>query len=197
MLERLIHWDQQLLLAVNGTHTPFWDVVMWNISWPIIWIPAYIVILYLCIRYYKMQTFYILLFTAVLISLTDTSSVYMFKNVVQRLRPTHEPALANLVYIVNDYRGGEFGFVSSHATNFFGIAVFFSMIFRRNLKYFALVSLSLAALIGYSRIYLGVHYPGDVICGALLGSLIGWVMGFFFCRFSRRLARRKQVPVEI
>ncbi len=193
MLENLIRWDQQLLLDINGTHTPFWDEVMWNISWPIIWTPAYIIILYLCIRYYKMQTFYILLFTAVLILITDTVSVHVFKNMVQRWRPTHEPALRGLVHIVHNYEGGDFGFVSSHATNFFGIAMFFTMIFRRNLKYFALVSLLFAALIAYSRVYLGVHYPGDVICGAIIGTLVGWGLGYLFCIFSRWLIRRKHL----
>ena len=189
MLEKLILWDQQMLLAVNGTHTPFWDVVMWNISLPLVWLPAYIILLYLCIRYYKWQTIFVLLFAVALIAMTDSISVHVFKDLFMRWRPTHEPALEGMVHVVNGYKGGDYGFVSSHACNYFGIAIFFSMIFRKNLRYFPFFSISIAALIAYSRVYLGVHYPGDVFCGALLGSLLGWGAGFGFVRFSRWRAK--------
>jgi undecaprenyl-diphosphatase len=93
------------------------------------------------------------------------------KNLVERPRPTHDPDIANLVHIVNNYRGGTYGFVSSHAANVFGVATFLSNKFKNNQWSFFL--LAWAAVVSYSRVYLGVHYPLDIIFGAVLGALIG------------------------
>jgi undecaprenyl-diphosphatase len=196
MLEKLIRWDMDLLLWLNGHHSPAFDEIMWYVSNPLIWMPAYLYILYLCIAYYKKQTWYILLFTAVLVLVTDTVSVHLFKDLFMRLRPSHEPLLEGLVHNVRDYKGGDYGFVSSHACNYFGIAVFFSVLFARNLRFFTLISLFCVLLISYSRIYLGVHYPGDIICGAILGAGIGFGFGKLFLYFSKFLVHKKQISSE-
>jgi undecaprenyl-diphosphatase len=192
MIEKLIQWDMDLLLFLNGCNSPFFDDIMRYVSQPLTWIPAYILLLYFCIRYYKKQTFIIILFVALLILITDQVSVQLFKNIFHRLRPSNEPQLEGLVHIVNGYKGGDFGFVSSHATNYFGIAVFFSVLLERNLRFFTVISLFVAGLISYSRIYLGVHYPGDVICGAILGSLIGFGLGKLYKYLSRKYFSRKK-----
>ena len=141
------------------------------ISGTLIWSPLYLAILiYLAIRH-KRKFFVILLFIVVGVVIADQSSVHLFKNVFQRLRPCHEPALEGLVHIVKRC-GGDYGFVSSHATNCFYAAVISGLFVRK--KWFSISILCWAAIIGHSRIYLGVHYPGDVICGAALGALIGW-----------------------
>jgi len=197
MLDQIVRWDQELLLWMNSFHSPFWDDIMWYVSLTTTWIPLYLVVLYLCIRYYKVRTLYILLFTIILVAMTDLISVHLFKNLIQRLRPSHEPLLEGLVHTVRNYMGGDYGFVSSHATNMFGLATFLSVIFYRNLRYFTVISLLLAALISYSRIYLGVHYPGDVLCGAMLGSAIGFGMGRLFCWFSRRFVHKRQAAEAI
>ena len=106
------------------------------------------------------------------VTLADQVSVHLFKNTFQRLRPCHEPALNGLVHLFNGECGGKFGFVSSHATNSFNFALL-SLLFIRK-RWYTISIILWALVIGYSRIYLGVHYPGDVICGSLLGALVGW-----------------------
>jgi len=118
----------------------------------------------------------VLAFIIALIFLSDQISV-IIKESVQRFRPTHQENISDLVYTVNDYKGGDFGFLSSHASNSFALAVFLISIFGKQLKYFTPLIIFWAVLISYSRIYLGVHYPGDIIAGALLGSILGLIWG--------------------
>lgn len=170
MLETLNHWDTQLFLFLNGLHTPFMDRVMWFVSGKIQWLPLYLVILALFIHRFRWRTLWILLGTAVLITMSDQATTHLFKETLQRLRPCHQPQLAGLVHLVNDYCGGMYGFVSGHASNSFAIAVFTGMFVRH--RYYWMGILCWATLVGYSRIYLGVHFPGDIIGGAVLGSLL-------------------------
>jgi undecaprenyl-diphosphatase len=171
MIEQL---DQQLFLFLNSLNSPFMDHVMYAISGKLIWAPLYIAILvYLGIRY-KRNFFLILLFIILAVALADQTSVQLFKNTVQRLRPCHEPALEGLVHLVNGECGGKWGFVSSHATNSFNVALI-SLLFIRK-RWYTISIIIWALVVGYSRIYLGVHYPGDVICGSILGAFVGWGM---------------------
>jgi len=135
------------------------------------WVPLYLTIIYFFIKNYRSKSVLILLFLVLTVVASDQISV-LIKESVQRLRPVHEPAIADIVH--NVFRkGGLHGFVSSHATNMFAIFVFTSRIFK-NRNYFLLM-LFWAVIISYSRIYIGVHYPIDIIGGALLGWLLGWI----------------------
>ena len=168
MLER---FDQQLFLFINSSNSPFFDQVMHAISGRLIWVPLYLAILiYLGIKY-KRKFLVILIFIILAATLADQSSVFV-KNIVQRLRPCHEPSLMGVVHLVNGECGGVYGFVSSHATNSFDVALLSLMFIRK--RWYTISIIIWASVIGYSRIYLGVHYPGDVICGSILGALIGW-----------------------
>ncbi len=170
----LVRLDQQLLLYLNSLNSPFWDEVMYAISGKFIWIPLYLAILiYLGIRY-KRKFIVILLFIILGITVADQTSVHLFKNVFQRLRPCHEPALEGLVHLVKGECGGLYGFVSSHATNSFYVALFSLVLIRK--RWFTVMIIAWALVVGYSRIYLGVHYPGDVLCGSVLGASIGWII---------------------
>jgi undecaprenyl-diphosphatase len=171
MLEKL---DQQFFLFLNSFNSPFWDQVMHVISGKVIWAPLYLAILIFIGIKYKRKFIIIILFIILAVTLADQASVHLFKNVFQRLRPCHEPALEGLVHLFNGKCGGQFGFVSSHAANSFNVAVI-SLLFIKN-RWYSTGIIIWAVVVGYSRIYLGVHYPGDVICGSLLGTLIGWSM---------------------
>ncbi|MFW5657965.1 MAG: phosphatase PAP2 family protein [Bacteroidota bacterium] len=175
MIDFLKDIDQQLFLFLNGMHGPFWDDIMYNISDKYIWIPFYLFLILLLADKYQKKAIWIILFTIISVSLADMISVQLFKETIQRLRPCHEPSLQSLVHLVNNHCGGKYGFVSSHAANSFALAVFLSFFFKNRLMVFIL--LSWAVIVSYSRIYLGVHYPGDILGGMLLGSIIS---GFVF-----------------
>ena len=185
MFERL---DQQLFLFLNGLHSPFFDQVMYAISGKVIWIPLYLAILiYLGIKY-KRKFLIILLFIILAATLADQISV-LIKNYVHRLRPCHEPALEGLVHLVRGECGGLYSFVSSHATNSFDVALL-SLLFIRK-RWFSITIVLWALVVGYSRIYLGVHYPGDVICGSILGALIGWSIYSLYVFTDNRILQHK------
>ncbi|MCX6256060.1 MAG: phosphatase PAP2 family protein [Bacteroidia bacterium] len=168
----LEHLDQQLFLFLNSFNSPFCDQVMYAISGRVIWAPLYLAILIFLGMKYKRKFLIILLFIILAVTLADQLSVQLFKNLVLRLRPCHEPSLEGLVHLVNGECGGMFGFVSSHAANSFNVALLSLLFIKR--RWYTISIILWAIVIGYSRIYLGVHYPGDVICGSLLGALIGW-----------------------
>jgi undecaprenyl-diphosphatase len=171
MLERLDALDKNLLLDLNNHYSPFLDRVMWFISGKIEWLPLYLLMIGVIIYKYRWNSIAILIAVILAVALADQIAVKAFKDVFHRLRPSQNPEIQNLVHLVKGYRGGMYGFVSNHAANTFAFAVFLSLLFKN--KYFTICILLWAAVVSYSRIYLGVHYPGDVICGAILGSLIG------------------------
>ncbi|HAN18454.1 MAG: hypothetical protein A2X13_08910 [Bacteroidetes bacterium GWC2_33_15] len=171
MIELLKDWDSQLFIFLNGIHSPFWDTVMWWVSGTKSWIPLYIILVAYIIYNQRKRSLLTLLFIAILVVLADQISVHFFKDVFQRLRPCHQPELVDIVHLVKNKCGGKYGFVSSHATNTFAIASFLSLLFKN--KYFSGFIIFWAAFVSYSRIYLGVHFPFDVLCGAILGTIIG------------------------
>ncbi|MCS7028663.1 MAG: phosphatase PAP2 family protein [Bacteroidia bacterium] len=172
MLEILLNLDKQLFLWINNKHSTFWDVVMYWISDKYIWTPLYVFWLVYLIEEYGKKGVWICLFVIVLIFMTDGTSNLLLKENIKRLRPCH--ALAN-VHLVFEKCGGMYGFVSSHAANMFGLATYLTLWLHKDISHFGKFAFLWASLIGYSRIYLGVHYPLDVIGGAAVGIVIGWL----------------------
>lgn len=168
MIEWLEHIDRTLFLLFNGLHSPFFDTIFYYISKFYISIPVYTFVIYLLYKSRSvLQASILLALIIVCVVLADMISVAWFKEVFLRYRPSHNTELQDLIHIVKNYRGGTYGFVSSHAANTFAFASCATLIFqKRNITIFLF---TWAAIVSYSRIYLGVHYPADIACGALLG----------------------------
>lgn len=166
--------DGQLLLIINGWQTPFLSNFLYTCSGRYTWVLLYISIIVYCLIRWKKQGLWIIAATILCVVLADQFSAHLIKPLVCRLRPTHDPSLAPLINIVNDYRGGLYGFVSSHAANCFAVSTFVTMVSKNKIASATLFTW--AAINIYSRMYLGVHYPGDIICGAILGSVIALIL---------------------
>lgn len=186
LISWLIEVDKSALLAINACHTAFLDNFFWVFTSVPIWIPFYLMIFYSIIKLQPQKWWLTLLALGLLIALTDQVSNNLIKMTVERLRPSHEPSLEGLVHFTAGYRGGKFGFVSSHAANSFGLALFATLIFRN--KWLSISVFSWAILNSYSRIYLGVHYPGDIIGGAIVGMLIAWGLSVAYHKVMLRYA---------
>ena len=174
MLQYLQHIDEKIFLYLNGLHSPFLDVVMAWISGNSSWLPLYLFLICWIIYRKMVKGIWVVFCTLLLFAFTDFTSVHLFKEVFERLRPSHNPDLEDLIHLVNGYRGGSFGFISSHAANTFGMATFISLVFKE--KWLVILLLTWAAVVSYSRIYLGVHYPFDIVGGAVWGSGLAFGM---------------------
>jgi len=181
----MLEADRNIFLFLNSFHSPFFDEMMRIISLRSVWIPLYLFIVGLLILRYHGKVWIALLFAVVLVVITDQVSVVV-KNAVERLRPCHEPSLEGMVHLVGNRCGGMYGFVSSHASNAFGIAAFASPLVQK--KWFAWTIFIWASVVAYSRIYLGVHYPGDVLGGALLGIVAGFGLSGGVKQINKRIA---------
>lgn len=174
MFEYLNDIDSTALLAVNGWNSTFQDAFWWMVSAKWASVLLVLALIWLLLRQNRRHALLVLVMLVLAVALADQLSSGLIKHLVERLRPTHDPSLESAVHVVNGYRGGMYGFVSSHAANFFAVATFIALILRHRL-----VTLSLftwALLQCYSRVYLGVHYPGDILGGIVVGVLVGWLM---------------------
>lgn len=195
----LIQWDKDLLVSLNAHHSEFWDGFMWMATDEISWLLFFATLLYAIYKKKGKEVFLVVLSIALTVIICDQVAG-IFKDWIARPRPSREPDIMNSLHIVNSYRGGKFGFFSSHAANTFGIAMLLSLIMRH---WFLTTILFLwAALESYSRIYLGVHYPLDILTGMLFGLLTGFgvykLHGYFAKKFIfESLTETRFTPVGV
>ena len=187
MINQLKQWDEQLLLFLNQFHVSWLDPVMYLVTKTEFWIPLYVFLIYLIFRNYKKEGWLVLAGVVITVLLADQITVSLMKPFFQRLRPSHEPSLEGLLHVVNDYRGGLYGFASSHAANTAGVAFFVFLLFRKTYHWIWLIFIW-TFVMTYTRIYLGVHYPGDILAGGLVGLLSGYA-GFRFYVWLRSRVR--------
>lgn len=202
-MEWLEALDRELFLYLNGLHTEWLDVIMWRLSQVAYSVPWFVFIFWRLNRAYGWRkALAIVGGTGLVILLCDRISVELFKEQFERYRPSRNLELEGLVHLVRDsngnfYTGGWYGFVSSHATNFFGMAMYFFLWLKKDFRWVALVLLLWACIVSYSRIYLGVHYPGDIVGGALLGVLLGWIAYRAIGWVLRKLERAQEGAFQI
>ncbi len=184
MLEYLKHIDVKFLLAINGMHTPFLDDCMLLVTNRFTWIPLYVLII--AFLYWKKQrTFLLILFFIILtVVCSDLFASSFMKPLFQRLRPCHDIRVNTFLYMLKDSCGGKYGFVSSHAANTFGLAMFLFLLLRNEYRWIGLFFFW-AALVSLSRVYLGVHYPFDILVGGMSGIVMA-VIFYSLYRFCLR-----------
>lgn len=184
MIEYLDEIDANALLAINGLNDAFQDVFWWLVSAKWASLLLVLALAWVLLHQNRRHALLVLAMLVLAFVMADQISSGLIKHLVERLRPTHDPDLESMVHVINGYRGGMYGFVSSHAANSFVAVTLLSLIMRHRLVTCSL--LSWALLQCYSRMYLGVHYPGDILGGIIVGSLVGWLVWCLMRWIERR-----------
>lgn len=183
--------DSTLLLFINGMHTSILDTIMWLASDKLTWIPFYLVLLYaISVRLKWKQRLLCFVCIAVIIALTDQTCASVIRPAMERLRPSNpDNPISSMLHFVNNYRGGRYGFPSCHAANSMALAVFMILFFRK--RAVSVIMISWASLVCISRIYLGVHYPSDIIGGTIVGGTYALIIHYIYSYITAAMTKRK------
>ncbi len=188
-MESLVELDKEIFLYLNNLGTSFFDPFWLFITHKFSSIPFYAFLVYLLYKNFGLQkTIMALVVVAMMITITDQFSMAI-KHSVERLRPCREPSLEGMGRFIT--RCGSYGYFSGHATSSFALAIYLSLVFKKTYKYFFVAMIIWALFVSYSRIYVGVHYPGDVLTGMLVGSLIGFGCFCLYKLLSKRFIKTK------
>ena len=184
--------DSDLFLFLNGLHVDWLDRIMVIITEMWAWIPLYLLLIYWTVKQYGKRCWWVFLAVSIVVLFSDQLASHVCKPLVHRLRPCYNDDFQDLIYLPNGLAGGKYGFVSSHAANTFAVATFLTAALKRYRPWAAIVLFLWALLSSYSRIYIGFHYPGDILCGAILGALVGMVIWKVF----QLTFQKRSLPLE-
>lgn len=173
--------DLKIFFYINGNHNNFWDEIMYILSSTNIWIPLYIYIIFILYKTYKKKSWICLATLIIMIIISDKFSTFL-KYYFKQLRPSHEILLKPIIHISKAGPGGLYGYVSSHASNFFSLSLFIIILLPSKYNFLKYILITSSILVSFSRIYNGVHYPMDVLRGAMLGVIIGTFFGLILKR---------------
>lgn len=188
MVEKILIYERDAFFALNGSDCAFLDRFMWLFTGKVVWLPlAVFILLVLIYKKNWRESIFILLAIVLVVTLCDQFASHLCKPYFTRFRPTHHPDFMNEVKTVFGYRGGKYGFISSHAANAFGFATLMTFIFRDRL--FAITIFLWAVLTAYTRVYLGVHFISDIVPGAISGIFFGYIVYRLY-----RWGRLKLIP---
>ena len=192
-METLSHIDSDLFLFLNGLHVKWLDKVMVLVTDMWVWSPLDLLLIYWTVKQYGKRCWWVFFALGLVVLCTDQLASHVCKPVFQRLRPCYNTDFQYLIHLPKGLAGGRYGFVSSHAANTFGVATFLTPVLKRFNPWTAIVLFLWAILSSYSRIYIGYHYPGDILCGAILGILIGLILWKVFQQIVvRKVWKSKQ-----
>jgi undecaprenyl-diphosphatase len=197
-MEEMLKYERNLFFFLNGSDFPALDRFMWLYSGKIVWLPAVAFLLFVIIYKKPWKEYLLVLLGIIAVAvLCDQFSAQICKPLFARLRPTHHPDFMNEVRTVFGYKGGRYGFISSHAANSFGFALYMSLLFRS--RFFTITIMTWAVLTAYSRIYLGVHFISDVVAGALSGILFGLLVYYAYTKVRRKYIAQaeNQTPAQL
>lgn len=185
--------DRDALLAVNGSDSLFLDRVARVLTTALTWLPLYIALFVVVMRNNDSFRKVLMIVGAAGLCVLLAGSVddLIVKPTVARWRPTHDPVIGSLVDVVDGYRGGRYGFFSAHASNTFSIAIFFCWLVRSRLLSLALITWSLTNC--WTRLYLGVHFPGDILVGLTWGFIVGTGVYYLFYKLTRNFSSGRRL----
>lgn len=192
MIETLINFDRNLFLIINSLHSDFLDSVMFWIADRFIWMPLYVSLAVFLVREYGKQGYIMILFAGLLIVLSDQGSV-LVKNTFERLRPCQDESISFMVHLVRNKCGGLYGFVSSHAANTMALFTYILLITRNSSKWITRITAIWVILVGYCRIYMGVHFPADIFGGWMIGILMALVTYVIYRLFFDSPSAQKKI----
>lgn len=189
MLEHILEYERSMFFMLNGSDIPLLDRFMWLYTGKIVWLPlaAFILIILIYKQNWR-ESLLILLAIALVVTLCDQFASHLIKPYFERFRPTHHPEFMHDVKTVFGYRGGRYGFISSHAANAFGFAMFMSLLFRNHI--FTITVFLWALLTAYTRVYLGVHFISDIVPGAFAGLFFGWLVYIIYMYVRKKIVGR-------
>ncbi|MBR1512935.1 MAG: phosphatase PAP2 family protein [Bacteroidales bacterium] len=184
--------DSDLFLFLNGIHAEWMDRVMTLLTDMWVWLPLYLLLIYWAVKQYGKRCWWVFLAVGVVVLCSDQLASHVCKPLFQRLRPCYNTDFQDFIHLPIGKAGGKYGFVSSHAANTFAVAAFLTPALRIYRPWVGIILYLWAFVSSYSRIYIGYHYPGDIVCGALLGLLVGLIIWKLFQRLVERKLRKSE-----